>query len=412
MVQIILVKSQTLRDIKERMELGISSRPIILDKILFNIPLSVEEIIAGLELKNSLSNTNKIISGIKNNLLEQDTFEFGATWLNDNFNQNKTYDFTLGNISKFKVAHLDSSTRLNLVKTVNGFNPHEQGPTNILQSLLVQKESESFLQKAFTDAFKMEIKLDWSTFVKLSLLIAKKLPTIPDDPQKAFPITKDIKKIDTEGDGFRSFIGIILSILLSKDRIILLDEPEAFLHPAQARFLGKWIADNSDKLNGQLIIATHSSNFLNGILSSEKPVDVYRLNREDDKTLYNLIPPTATKKLTTSSLLSSQRVLEAIFHKGVVVCEADADRAIYQGVSVVEFNNQEILFIHSHNKQTLKDVAQLLVDAKIPVSVIADIDLFNDESDYKKLIETLTGNTVSTSLLEERTKIALAVNQI
>lgn len=412
MVQIILVKSQTLRDIKERMELGISSRPIILDKILFNIPLSVEEIIAGLELKNSLSNTNKIISGIKNNLLEQDTFEFGATWLNDNFNQNKTYDFTLGNISKFKVAHLDSSTRLNLVKTVNGFNPHEQGPTNILQSLLVQKESESFLQKAFTDAFKMEIKLDWSTFVKLSLLIAKKLPTIPDDPQKAFPITKDIKKIDTEGDGFRSFIGIILSILLSKDRIILLDEPEPFLHPAQARFLGKWIADNSDKLNGQLIIATHSSNFLNGILSSEKPVDVYRLNREDDKTLYNLIPPTATKKLTTSSLLSSQRVLEAIFHKGVVVCEADADRAIYQGVSVVEFNNQEILFIHSHNKQTLKHVAQLLIDAKIPVSVIADIDLFNDESDYKKLIETLTGNTVSTSLLEERTKIALAVNQI
>lgn len=78
----------------------------------------------------------------------------------------------------------------------------------------------------------------------------------------------------------------------------------------------------------------------------------------------------------------------------------------------MEFSNQEILFIHSHNKQTLKDVAKLLVDAKIPVSVITDIDILNDESDFVKIFETLTGIRPDEHILKLRNEISLSVNKI
>lgn len=406
-------KSQTLRDIKDYLEKGKLAKPIIVQKISFNSPENYEEIFENLEVKDSKINLeHQTVTGIKSNLLEEENFEFHSASFRQHFEQVNSYEFTLGKLSKFRVAYLDSSTRLNLVKTTESFNTHENNPKNLLQSLFVEKENEALLQTAFKDAFNMEIKLDYSELVKLSLRVAKKLPQIPKDAQEAYLITNKLAKIDEQWDGFRSFVGIILSLLHTKNRIILLDEPEAFLHPAQARFLGKWIMDNSDKFKGQLLISTHNSNFLNGVLSSDKDVDIYRLNRIEENTHYNLISAETNNKLSKSPILSSQRVLEAIFHKGVVICEADADRAIYQSISVVELNNQEILFIHAHNKQALKDVAKLFVDAKIPTAVIADIDILNDENEFQKIIEVLSENKINQELLDKRTIIASSVNQV
>lgn len=405
-------KSQTLRDIQQRMESGLASKSVLLENIIFEKPTDFERLFDGLILGDSPHNLdNKVLHGIKNNLTELESFEFNFAHFKRQFESKQDIDFTLGNISKFRVSHLDASSRLQLVKTTQSFNPDTENPHNIIQSLFTQVENEKLLKKAFTEAFNMDIMLDYSGLKDFCLRVAKNFPTIPEDPRKAYLITKDFNKIDNQGDGFRSFVGIILSILFSKDRIILLDEPEAFLHPAQARFLGKWITDNSSLLQGQLIIATHNANFLNGILSSDKEVDIYRLNRKDDETSFNLIPPGATDKLAKSPMLSSQRILESIFHRGVVVCEADADRTVYQSVSALVHNNQEILFVHSHNKQTLKNVATLLLDAKIPVVVVSDIDLLNDENDYKQLIETLSGTKISQELIDKRKFIAEAVNQ-
>ncbi|MBA7586419.1 hypothetical protein ES708_28417 [subsurface metagenome] len=91
--------------------------------------------------------------------------------------------------------------------------------------------------------------------------------------------------------------------------------------------------------------------------------------------------------------------------KGLVVCEADADRTVYQTVALKEFVNQSILFVHSHNKQTLKDVVELLVEAKILVGTIADIDLLNDETNLKNMVESLAEKKISKRLLSTREKI-------
>ena len=404
-------KSQTLRDIQQRMQSGLTSKFVLLKEINFLKPHTFEELFTNLKISDSeYSIGQKKIVGINNNMTGQDSFEISFDHSKYQFEQEPNLDWVLGNISKFKVSHLDSSTRLNLIKTTNSFNPDIEEPTNILQNLFLQKENEELLKKAFNEAFGMEVILDYSGLKDFCLRVAKEFPEIPEDPRKAYPITKNFNKIDNQGDGFRSFVGIVLSLLFSKDRIVLLDEPEAFLHPAQARYLGKWIADNSDRLSGQLIISTHNSNFLSGLLQSDKKVDIYRLNRNEDDTTFKLIPPEATENLSKSPMLSSQRVLEAIFHKAVIVCEADADRIVYQTVSTLHHNNQEVLFVYSHNKQTLKDVASLLIATQIPVGVISDIDLLNDETDFKNLFLAVTKTEASPELLAKRTEIAISVD--
>lgn len=404
-------KSQTLRDIQGRMQEGLTSKFILLKQINFEKPDSFEDLLSALKVSDSKHNiSNKKIVGINKNLTGQDSFELNYEHSKNRFEQEDNLDWILGNIAKFKVSHLDSSTRLNLIKTTNSFNPDTEDPTNILQNLFLNKENEELLRLAFNEAFSMQIMLDYSGLKDFCLRVSKEFPEIPEDPRKAYLITKDFNKIDNQGDGFRSFVGIVLSLLFSKDRIVLLDEPEAFLHPAQARYLGKWIADNSDKLSGQLIISTHNSNFLSGLLQSDKLVDIYRLNRTDDDTTFQLIPPDATENLSKSPMLSSQRVLEAIFHQAVIVCEADADRIVYQTVSTLHHNNQEILFVYSHNKQTLKDVASLLIATKIPVGVISDIDILNDETDFKNLYEAVTESATPAALLTTRKEIAESID--
>lgn len=405
-------KSQTLKDIKNKMEKGFSPKSIMLEEINFQTAKCFDDILKGLEIKDSENSIGvKVIEGITNNLSSTERFEFRYDRLERQYNSDKNMDIFMGNISKFRVSHLDAASRLKLVDTTQSFNPSEHTPMNVMQALFIQKSNEDTLRNAFREAFNMDIMLDYSGLKDFCLRVATEFPNIPPDPREAYPILRKFNKIDDQGDGFRSFVGIILSILFSKDRIILLDEPEAFLHPAQARYLGKWIADNSTNFKGQLIIATHNANFLNGIVTSENSIDIYRLNRVGNETSYHLIPSNATSKLSKSPMLSSQRVLESIFHRGVIVCEADADRTIYQTIARIELNNQEMLFIHSHNKQTLKDVARLLREASIPVSVVADIDLLNDKADFCSLIETLSEENVDNSLISLREKISKSVNE-
>jgi predicted ATP-dependent endonuclease of OLD family len=403
-------KSQTLIDIKDRMINGMASKPIVLKEIHFHKPANLNELFDGLTLKDHPTSVgNQTITGINSNLTGGENLTIHKQSIEQQFNSQLNINFLLGNISKLRLSFLDASSRLSLAKTVNSINPHTDIPSHILHKLLQDELTEKELAKAFRKAFQMSIKFDDSGYKDFCLRVAKQFKNIPEKTRDAFPIMSKYNKLDNQGDGFKSFVGIVLSLLFSKDRIILLDEPEAFLHPAQAKFLGKWIADQSINFSGQIIISTHNANFLSGILTSNNKINIYRVNREDDNTNYNLLPPSAIEKLTKSPMLSSQRVLESIFHKGVVVCEADADRTIYQTVTQKVFNNQNILFIHSHNKQTLKDVVQLLADSKIPVAAIADIDLLNDETNFKNLFEALTSQKVSKALLKTRSAIDKSV---
>ena len=404
-------KSQTLKDICLLMDRQQANmKPVILkdDTTCFDIP-DLKTIKKDIPFAKSRSNVNQYtVDGIGSNLIRKNTFDVNIQNIDgyDGYNDEQKRNMFFAWFAKSYIALMDAETRLRLSSETNSFIPSESTPENLLQSLFKSTEIENILRAAFKEAFKQDIKLDVSQLLKICLRVGNNVNQIPADPRTAYTVAKNIPKIDNQGDGYRSFAGIVIGLLICKNRIILLDEPEAFLHPAQAFFLGKWIGENSVALGSQLLICTHSSNFLSGILTGTKDLDIFRLHRVENHTFYNHLTPEVANQLIGNPILSSQRVIEGIFHSGVVICEADADRAVYQSVAALCHNsNREVLFIHAHNKQTLALVAGVLKKTGTPVAVIADIDILRPEKDLDEVFGVLTEKDMPAELKAKRAQL-------
>ena len=105
------------------------------------------------------------------------------------------------------------------------------------------------------------------------------------------------------------------------------------------------------------------------------------MNRVGNTTEMVLLSSDNLKKLSNSPLLSGQPIFESLFHEGVVVCEGDADRCLYQTVAVKNLNNDSAFFVHSHGKQNIKDVVRLMHNSGVPVVAIVDIDILNSKEE-------------------------------
>ncbi|WP_435318069.1 ATP-dependent nuclease [Haloarchaeobius sp. TZWSO28] len=294
-------------------------------------------------------------------------------------------------LSQFKVALLDASSRLTIAESTDTYNLSDGHPTNILQKLYTAPRARERLREAFQDTFGKDILLDFSSLREFILRIDNDFGENENHLLEPPEDYSEYKSIDDQGAGFKSFAGVVLSLLLTEDRVVLLDEPEAFLHPAQARQFGSWMANHATEIPGQLIIATHNSHFLTGILTASEGIAIHRLNRADDYTKYNTMPRVATSELASDPLLSNQRVIEGVFHRGVVVCEADGDALIYRFASEEELDERDFLFTHAHNKQTINRVTKILTDASIPRAAVVDIDILKDPGEYGELLRSLDG---------------------
>lgn len=404
-------KSQTLRDLHDLLVRGSACHATIVDRLEAERPAAFEDLLTGLDVAPHPDAPGiYLVRGVSPRLLGGETVNVDLAQLRQQFNTARDLSFTFGNLAKLRVSYLDAGSRLLVAQETASLDPQEGAPQNLLQALFVaSREVDKKLMRAFEDTFGMQIRLDYSGMTHFRFRIANRFTRIPSDPRRAGPIMRSYQKLDEQGDGFKSFVGVVLSLLLSEGRLVLLDEPEAFLHPAQARTLGRWLGARSGEFAGQVIVATHDDDFLAGIIGSGAAVDVFRLSRSGNTTTYAQIPSEITSELATDPVLSSQRILSSIFFKGVVVCEADADRAVYQAVAHVEHEEQGFFFVHAHNKQTIPRVVQALRGAGVPVCAIVDIDVLNSLADLGHLLEALTEPSDLPRIEQLRAKVATAV---
>lgn len=386
-------KSQTLRDIHNYF-ITSNARKVLIQDIKLYDNYSSEYIIDSVENQEAPKDiNNSIFKGLNSNLISTHQREININSIKSQIKSGGFLKFLQRqHFGPFFVSHLDASTRLNIASKKESHLP-ETGISNLLQALYHNKEAIESLQVAFKKSFNMDIVLDYSSLRQLILRIHKdinKIGKIPDDPRDAYPILKGFNSLDDQGDGFKSFTGVVLSLLLSKNRLILLDEPEAFLHPAQARFLGYWIGEFCEKNDIQIIIATHDSNFLSGLIKGNQKTNIFRLDRKKNETKFKQIEHSLLTQLIRSPLLASQRVLETLFNNATIVCEADADRIFYSSISTKIFENQNILFIHAQNKQSIKHVISLLKQIGINCGTIVDIDILNNHHELKNLLDSFS----------------------
>lgn len=204
--------------------------------------------------------------------------------------------------------------------------------------------------------------------------------------------------LNVQGDGMRSLLGLLLPVITATYPIVLIDEPEAFLHPPQAYQLGKTLATIAQERGIQVVLATHDRNLLAGLLAADTSVSVVRLDREGDTTTAHQLSATEVKGLWTDPVMRYSNVLEGLFHRVVVVAEADPDCRFYAAAidaldesSALSIPPSEILFIPSGGKDGMAKIVKALGAVSVRVVACPDLDLLDDASKVKKLVEALGG---------------------
>jgi hypothetical protein len=195
----------------------------------------------------------------------------------------------------------------------------------------------------------------------------------------------------------RSFAAVVLHVLAANTHSIrFLDEPEAFLHPPQARLIGRYIAETRRE-NSQLFIATHSTDVLDGLIEGGlSKVRIVRLRRDGNINRIRELSRAQTAAMSKDTLTRFSRVFDGIFFEHVVVCESDADCMFYQSImNLPEISGDrrpDVLFVHTAGKHRMAKLADTLRALDVPVSVIADIDILSEENTFSDLVKTLGGH--------------------
>jgi len=202
-----------------------------------------------------------------------------------------------------------------------------------------------------------------------------------------------LEPLHLQGDGVRSFVGVLLEATVAEWSVVLLDEPEAFLHPPQARLLGEELA-SAHRASSQTLIATHSSDFLKGILDADKSnVRVLRLTRHQAGNRVHELSADAVRQVWKDPLLRYSNVLDGLFHDAVVLCESDADCLLYEAATASllkddpRLKRPDLHFIHSGGKDRMPVVIRALKKLGVPIFTVPDFDVLNSEEPLKSIIE-------------------------
>lgn len=221
---------------------------------------------------------------------------------------------------------------------------------------------------------------------------------------------RDALPIEDASDGYKAYVGLLGALHATDYHVILVDEPEAFLHPSLARKLGRQIAERA---NGkEILIATHSGEFVMGAIESGAPVTIVRLEYFGDTATACEISNDEIRKFMQDPLLRSANVLSGLFSKSVIVTEADADRAFYQ-----EVNNRLLavkdpraiegaLFLNAQNKQTVPAIVKLLRRMGIPCIGIVDLDVLSEGgTNWTKQVDAIAFPQISRTAFESNRKV-------
>ena len=300
----------------------------------------------------------------------------------------------LSSIHSLFINYLSTEDRLNKANPVNSFNTLLEVPKHPIQQLYIDDEQEQNLSNLFHQAFGTEIIVNRGAGSQIPIHMGSK-PTIEEGEDRVsrsyLQKLGQLPLIQSQGDGMRSFTGILLDAFTSDYDIILIDEPEAFLHPPQARLLGKMLAKNTPK-ERQIFISTHSEDFLKGLLdANNENVKIIRINRDGNINYISVLNNDDIKNLWQDPILRYSNILSGLFHSKVVVCESDTDCRFYQAIlSAINDGDSispDILFTHCGGKQRLKTVIKALKSLNVKTVAVTDIDVLNDKNTFQEIIE-------------------------
>jgi predicted ATPase len=284
-------------------------------------------------------------------------------------------------LSHFAVR-LDGRTRFNLMQP-QPFQDMQVPPQHHLAALFMddtlRQRVRDLVAKAFPGRY---FVIDPTGMQQLRVAMNSRAPEDSAEErnwdERARVFHGDSEGIETLSDGVVSFTGLVAAAISLAHRILLVDEPEAFLHPPLARLLGSSLSSLTQERGASLVVATHSAEFLMGCIESGASTTIVRLTYERNVAGARVLSPTGLKALATEPLLRSTNALSGLFHRGVVVGEADADRAMYEEINrrLVDAGRgmADTFFTNAQNWQTIPRVIGPLRQLGVPAVAVIDLD--------------------------------------
>lgn len=204
-----------------------------------------------------------------------------------------------------------------------------------------------------------------------------------------------LPKVHEQGDGIRSLAGLLLNMMMPNYTVFLLDEPEAFLHPPQARVLG----ENLQSLLGgrQAFISTHSIELIKGLLVADAGrVKIIRLVRDGDVNTVHYLHPDELNAIWKDPIMRHSNLLDGLFYHHIVLCESDSDCQLYatmlSHIKERQGTYADTLFTLCNGKGRMKPLSKTLKSLGIDYRIVPDIDFFNDRDLVKAVFENCGGN--------------------
>jgi predicted ATPase len=287
---------------------------------------------------------------------------------------------------------LDGPSRIGLIAEQGRGNLKD--PQSTFARLLTDDPRRQSLRSVLFDAFGLYLGMDISEGASIHLRYGNTAPPNERTVEDAtLEWMRNARPIHQWSDGMKAFTGMLLVLRAGDPKIMIIDEPEAFLHPTLAYKLGREIAKTASQGDKQVFVSTHSSQFLMGAIQSGAKVNVVRLTYQQGSATARMLSNDDIRVMMQEPLLRSANALSGVFYEGVVVTEADADRAFYQELNerlLAEDSGRgapNTLFLNANGKDSVNKIVGPLRALGIPVAAILDIDALNPETNFPVLLE-------------------------
>lgn len=240
------------------------------------------------------------------------------------------------------------------------------------------------------------------------------------DPGVAVPLADqiDVDYVDAlarlsplvdQGDGVKSALGMVIPLIATDFPVTLIDEPEAFLHPPQAKIMGSEIASLARANNSQVFLSTHDKNIVVGLVESDTPVTIIHLTREGEETAAKLLSSDKVAELWTDVTLRYGDALNGLFHRAVIVTEGDRDSRFYNAAIDAIGDSRSpkpsahnLMFLGSNGKQNMPPIVARLRELGIRVVSTPDLDILNNDKLLAKLVGAHGGDWHELAALYKR----------
>lgn len=374
-------KSQTLREILEFCQKGNEARPLVLTGL--KIAKSGDEA----SLRRFLESNADFVS---------DHYRYKHWQIHPHHLPFWNQDFLLHGLTPGFIKNVTANERLNICNQQSSVAPSEQKskPQHVLY------DDEALMGKVsglFRRAFGKDLMFDFRGGSRLPIHVGE-LPKIEGNVDRVsnayVQAVRENPLLDQQGDGMKSYAGILFESIVADLDITLIDEPEAFLHPPQMRRLGETLAT---EVNGQLIVATHSSDIMRGFLEGTRGnVRILRIRRETGKNHVAEAEPEVIRDLWEKPELRYSNALEGVFHEQTIICEDDSDCRLINSIAdhlalQSEEQWQDTAYVPTGGKHGVPKIAGVLRQIGVPVKAVFDIDFLSEQSLVQSAVEAFGG---------------------